>query len=83
MDLEWCFSRAGAEWQRPLRQAWLPRGEPPAVDSYGIYANSQLVQRDEKWHLFYTAVNSAHNGKHSHGPPREVIMHATTDSIWA
>jgi hypothetical protein len=83
MDLEWCYSRDGTEWQRPLRRAWLPRGEPPAVDSYGIYANSQLVQCGGKWHLFYTGVNSAHNGKHSHGKPRQVIMHATTDSIWA
>jgi hypothetical protein len=83
MDLEWCYSRDGTEWQRPLRQAWLPRSEPPEVDSYGIYGNSQLVERDGKWHLFYTAVNSAHNGKHSHGKPRQVIMHATTDSIWA
>jgi hypothetical protein len=61
----------------------LRRGQPPEPDCYGIYANSQLVQRDGKWHLFYSAVNSAHNGKHSHGKPRQVIMHATTDSIWA
>ena len=44
---------------------------------------SFLVQRDRQWHLFYTAVNSAHNGKHSHGPSRTLIMHATTGSIWA
>lgn len=83
MDLEWCFSPDGAKWQRPVRQAWLPRSEPPAVDSYGIYGNSQLVQHGGKWHLFYTAVNSAHNGKQSHGKPRQVIMYASTDSIWA
>ncbi len=83
MDLEWCFSRDGAEWQRPLRRAWLPRGQPPAIDSYGIYANSQLVQRDGQWHLFYTGVNSAHNGKDSHGPPQQAILYATTPSIWA
>ena len=29
MDLEWCFSRDGVEWQRPSRTAWLARGEPP------------------------------------------------------
>ncbi len=83
MDLEWCFSPDGVKWQRPLRHAWLPRGETPEVDSYGIYANHQLVQRDGKWHLFYTGVNSAHNGKHSYGRPRQVVLHATTDSIWA
>ena len=31
----------------------------------------------------YTGVNSAHNGKHSYGPPRDVVMYATADSIWA
>jgi len=82
MDLEWCFSRDGVDWQRPVRRAWLSRGIPPAPDCYGIYAANQLVERDGRWHLFYTGVNSAHNGKHSHGKPRQVIMHATTDSIW-
>jgi hypothetical protein len=82
MDLEWCFSPDGATWQRPLRSAWLPRGDEKQPDSYGIYAPSFLVQRSGKWHLFYTAVNSAHNGKHSYGPPRDVVMHATTGSIW-
>ncbi len=83
MDLEWCFSRDGVEWQRPVRAAWLPRGEPPAPDCYGIYAGSQLVQHDGRWHLFYTGVNSSHNGRQSHGPARQVILLATTDSIWA
>ena len=63
--------------------AWLPRGEPPAVDSYGIYANSQLVSHEGRWHLFYTGVNQAHNGWRSHGKPHQAILHATTDSIWA
>ena len=83
MDLEWCFSRDGIEWQRPQRRAWLARGNPPEPDCYGIYANNQLVQHEGKWHLFYTGVNSAHNGKHAYGPPRQVIMYATTDSPWA
>ena len=82
MDLEWCFSRDGIEWQRPARRAWLARGNPPEPDCYGVYANSQLVHQDGKWHLFYTGVNSAHNGKHAYGPPRQVVMHATTDSPW-
>lgn len=83
MDLEWCFSPDGKNWERPLRQAWLPRGAPPAPDCYGIYANNRLVQHGGQWHLFYTGVNSSHNGRQSHGPPRQVIMHATTDSLWA
>ncbi len=83
MDLEWCFSHDGLKWERPLRRAWLPRSEPPASDCYGIYANNQLVRHDGRWHLFYTGVNSAHNGKQSYGKPRQLIMHATVDSIWA
>lgn len=83
MDLEWCFSKDGLSWERPLRQAWLPRGNPPEPDCYGIYAGHQLEFRDGLWHLFYTGVNSAHNGKHAFGKPRQVIMHATTKSIWA
>jgi len=83
MDLEWCFSTDGLKWHRPQRTAWLPRGKPGEPDSYGIYACNGLVQRDGLWHLFYTGVNSSHNGRDSHGKPRTVIMHATTDSIWA
>ena len=83
MDLEWCYSADGVTWQRPHRRAWLPRGEPPDVDSYGIYANSHLVEHDGRWHLFYTGVNTAHNGKDAHGKPQQVILHATTDSLWA
>lgn len=83
MDLEWCFSRDGVQWERPSRRAWLPRGEPPAPDCYGIYANNQHVRHAGRWHLFYTAVNSAHNGKHAYGRARQVIMLATTQSLWA
>lgn len=83
MDLEWCFSKEGVSWERPLRSAWLPRGDQQQPDSYGIYAPHALVQHGGKWHLFYTAVNEAHNHKHSYGPRRALVMHATTDSIWA
>jgi hypothetical protein len=82
MDLEWCFSLDGMKWERPLRQGWLPRGNPPAPDSYGIYAGSQLVTHGGRWHLFYTGTNSTHNGKHSNGKPRQVILHASAQSIW-
>ncbi len=83
MDLEWCFSRDGIRWERPFRRAWLPRGSPPEPDCYGIYAANQLVERDGRWHLFYTGVNRSHNGRQAHGKPRQVIRYATADSIWA
>jgi hypothetical protein len=82
MDLEWCFSRDGVAWQRPLRRAWLPRGNPPAPDCYGIYGNSRLVHHGGRWHLFYTGVNDSHNGRKSYGKPRQVVMYATAKSIW-
>lgn len=82
MDLEWCFSSDGVTWERPCRYAWLARGAPPAPDCYGIYAGHQLVRRAGRWHLFYTGVNSAHNGRHSHGPPRQVIMYASAETVW-
>ncbi len=82
MDLEWCFSPDGLTWHRPHRSAWLPRGDEKQPDSYGVYAGSFLVSHNGQWHLFYTGTNSAHNGKHSYGPPRDVVMYATTKSIW-
>ncbi|MHA3770808.1 hypothetical protein ACXR0O_04650 [Verrucomicrobiota bacterium sgz303538] len=83
MDLEWCFSMDGIHWQRLHRNAWIPRGEQSAPDCYGIYAGNQLVQRGDRWHLFYTGVNSSHNGKHAYGKARQVIMLASTSSLWA
>jgi hypothetical protein len=83
MDIEWCFSPDGLTWQRPLRKAWLPRGDKTRPDSYGVYSANHLVAQGGQYHLFYTGVNVAHNGKHSHGPRQNVVMHATADSIWA
>ncbi|NQT13417.1 MAG: hypothetical protein HQ582_11750, partial [Planctomycetes bacterium] len=83
MDIEWCHSADGIRWDRPLREAWIPRGQPGAPDCYGIYAPSALVNHGDQWHLFYTGVNSAHNKKHSHGNPTSVVMHATCESIWS
>ncbi len=77
MDLEACFSSDGVHWDRPARQAWIPRGKPPEPDCYGIYAPHALVERGGQWHLFYTAVNEAHNHKHAYGKPQRVVMHAT------
>ncbi len=81
MDIEWCFSKDGVKWDRPMRKAWLPRGNPTQPDSYGTYSGHSLVRQGGRYHLFYTGVNSAHNYQESHGPPRSVIMHATIDSI--
>lgn len=83
MDIEWCFSTDGLKWERPARQAWIPRGSEKDADSYGIYPPAGLVQHNGKYHLFYTGVNAAHNGKHSHGPSRSAIMYATVEDIWA
>ena len=83
MDLEWCFSADGLKWDRPIRSAWLPRGDRSQVDSYGLYGSHDIVRHKGKYHLFYSGVNSAHNGKDSYGPPRTAVMYATTDSIWA
>jgi hypothetical protein len=82
MDLEWCFSTNGIEWQRPVRSAWLSRGEVGSPDSYGVYAGHSLVQHNGKWHLFYTGANETHNHKRSDGKGRQVVMHATVESIW-
>ena len=82
MDLEWCFSPDGSNGTARSARAWLPRGDASARLLRHL-RGKLLVQHDGHWHLFYTGVNSAHNGKHSHGPPRTVVMHATTDSIWA
>jgi hypothetical protein len=82
MDLEWCHSRDGIRWERPLRRAWIPRGRPGEPDSYGIYASHALVQHEGRWWLFYTGVNAAHNGKDAHGEPGSVVMLARCESIW-
>lgn len=83
MDLEWCYSADGIAWQRPSRQAWIPRGKPGELDCYGIYASHGMIRRDGLWHLFYTGVNAAHNAKHSFGPPTQSIMYATCPQPWS
>lgn len=83
MDLEWCFSEDGIVWERPLRSPWIPRGAPGEPDSYGIYAPKSLVQHEGRWWLFYTGVNSSHNGKQAHGEPGSVVLSTSCDSIWA
>jgi hypothetical protein len=81
MDLELCFSDDGIHWDRPYRKPWIPRDNPPASDCYGMYAPNRLVRQNGRWHLFYTGVNHSHNSKHSYGPPRQLVMWATSPSL--
>lgn len=81
-DLEWCYSKDGINWIRPYRKPWMQRGKPYESDSYGIYPPTSLVYHDNKWWLFYTGTNYAHNVKCSYGKPNSVLMLAHTDSIW-
>ncbi len=83
MDIEWCFSKDGVNWVRPFRKPWLKRSRPyESVDSFRIYSSGSLVFDNDKWWLFYTGYNAAHNHKCSHGEVRSAIMLATTKSIW-
>lgn len=83
MDIEWCFSADGHHWQRPARRAWIPRGQPGEPDSYMVHASHALVFHEDRWHLFYSAANWAHNKKHSYGTPQQVVMHAVCQQPWS
>ncbi len=79
VDVEWCYSDNGVEWERPFRRACIERGLRGEGDSYGIYAGSSLVYHEGCWWFFYTGTNFAHNGSESDGVPRNVIMLARTE----
>jgi len=86
-DIEWCFSKDGTKWIRPFRnKAWIERswpGENP--DSFRIYPSASIVFHNEKCWLFYTGVNTSHNGNFCHdakGRTQKAIMLAETKSIW-
>lgn len=84
IDIEACFSSDGIVWERPLRQAWVSRDEPEATAaSYLLHAPHSMVRRDDRWHLFYTGGNFAHNHLDSHGTPDRAVMLATRDSLFA
>jgi hypothetical protein len=83
MDLEWCFSNDGITWDRPARRPWVRRGAPGEPDSYGIYAPHALVEHAGEWWLFYTGVNTSHNGRDTHGEPASVVRLARCDTIWS
>lgn len=83
IDIEPCFSTDGITWQRPLRQPWITRDAPgTTAGSYLLHAPHAMVQRDGRWHLFYTGNNFAHNHRTSHGPEARAVMLATCDSLW-
>lgn len=60
MDIEWCFSSDGVNWERPVRVPWLPRN-PEQTGIHGIYASHSPVKINNRWFLFYTACNYTHN----------------------
>lgn len=82
MDMEWCFSKDGIEWERPARRPWLPRGNPGEIDSFMVYASHNLVWHQDRWWHFYTGANYGHNHRESHGPPDRGVFLATAGTIW-
>lgn len=83
MDMEWCFSKDGIDWQREHRRPWLSRGARNEIDSYQVYAGHSVVRHQGKWWLFYTGLNTSHNHQTSYGEPQRAIFLATCDDIWA
>ncbi len=85
IDIEPCFSMDGLTWQRPLRQAWIPRDAPgTTAASYLLHAPHALVRSEGLWHLFYTGGNFAHNHRHTHGDTESrAILLATCADLWA
>ena len=73
MDIEWCFSQDGVQWERPFHAPGFARPEE-GPDCYGVYTPHAVVFRDGKAKLFYTGTNSAHNHLDCRGTPGTVIM---------
>ena len=84
IDIEWCFSTDGVNWQRADRKPWIKRGEPGVeLDSYVISPPGSLVYHENKWWLFYTGHNTAHNVDDCHGKEKfGGVMLATCDDIF-
>lgn len=57
MDIEWCFSNDGINWERPMRKPWLQRDS----ELLGVYAPHALVFQNGCWHMFYSGYNYNHN----------------------
>ena len=83
IDIEPCFSTDGITWERSQRQPWITRDAPGvAVGSCILHAPHAMVQRDGKWHLFYTGGNFTHNHRVTHGAQDRAVMLATCESLW-
>lgn len=82
IDLEYARSSDGIRWDRPQRGPWLTRDAPDeSLASYLLHAPHAMVEKDGRWHLFYTGGNFAHNHLESHGAPNRGIFLATLDHL--
>lgn len=84
IDIEPCFSSDGITWERPLCRPWITRDTPgTTAASYLLHTPHAMVQRDGRWHLFYTGGNFSHNHRDVHGSAEtRAIMLATCESLW-
>jgi len=83
IDMEWCFSKDGIRWERPVRTPWLPRGDAAQPDSMMVHAPHALIHRDQQWWLFYTGSNFTHNHATANSAePNCAVMLATCADIW-
>lgn len=82
IDLEYARSADGITWERPTHRPWLTRdAENESLASYLLHAPHAMVEKDGRWHLFYTGGNFAHNHLDSHGPPNRGIFLSTLDRL--
>ncbi len=84
MEMQYTFSKDGVHWER-VRHPWIKRGEPGEPDSVTIYQPESMVYHQNKWWLFYPAVNYTHSTVEAIKPgeqKRSVIMLATTPSLF-
>lgn len=84
IDIEPCFSTDGIKWERPSRKPWVTRDAPgTTAGSYLLHAPHAMVQRDGRWHLFYTGGNFSHNHRDVHGSAEtRAVMLSTCDALW-
>jgi hypothetical protein len=83
MDIEWCWSSDGINWERNKRSPWIPRSDV-GNDSAMIFPPSSLIYAEDKWWLFYTGYNVGHNLKPLNDLEVEAssaIMLATIENI--
>ena len=84
MEMQYTYSKDGVHWER-VRHPWIKKGQPGEPDSVTIYQPTSMVYHDNKWWLFYSAVNYTHSTVEAIRPgeqKRSVIMLATTPSLF-